>query len=100
MDPSFNFGIELDETDPIRRFLLLAVAMAHQDRATALTIGGSQADGRSTGLRYSIDGEWSDFPPYPTPMRLVATELERMTGLSATSREGVLERTVDGVELR
>ena len=96
MLPDLDFDIA--ETDPIRKFILLALCMAREDGATALAFGPPH--GISTPLRYEVKGEWHDFPPFPAPMPSVATELERMAGISQVTREGILDRTVAGARMR
>src|SRR5689334_6798101 len=100
MIPSFDFDLGIRETDPIRKFLVLVVAMAHEDGATALVLGGPQPNQSSTPIRFRDNGTWADFPPYPEPMSRVASELERMAGFSETASEGVLECTVAAVKMR
>ena len=98
MHPDLNFIIT--ETDPVKKFILLVLCMAHEDRATALVFASAQPDGSRTAGRCEIKGEWHDFPPYGAPISSVATELERMAGLSKTTREGILEQTVAGARMR
>ena len=63
-------------------------------------LGPPQLDGSSTLLRYEDEGAWHEFPPLPVPMPSVATELERMAGISQVTREGILDRTVAGARMR
>jgi len=98
MFPDLDF--DLAETDPVRKFILLALCMAREDAATALAFGPPQLDGGTTPLRYEVEGAWLDFPPFPASMLSVAAELERMAGISQGTHEGLLERTVGGARLR
>ena len=98
MLPDLDFDV--GETDPVGKLILLSLCMAREDGATALAFGPLQLDGSSTLLRYEVEGTWHDFPPLPAPMPSVATELERMAGISQVTREGILDRTVAGARMR
>ena len=95
-----DFDIDLGETDPIREVILLALCMAQVDGATALAFGPPLPEGGGTPIRYEIEGAWHDFPPYSTPMTVVAAELERMAGISQDTPEGLLDRTIEGTRMR
>jgi len=98
MLPDLDFDV--GETDPVRKLILLALCIAREDGATAVAFGPPQLDGSSTLLRYEDEGAWHEFPPFPAPMPSVATELERMAGISQVTREGILDRTVAGARMR
>ena len=100
MGLSFDLDLGIREADPIRQCILLALCMAHADGATAVVLGASQPNGGNAPLRYRLNNDWYDFPPFPVPMPAVAAELERMAGISETVPEGALEHTFDGVKLR
>ena len=95
-----DFELDLGETDPVRKFILLALCMAREDGATALAFGPPQPGGSTTPLRYEVEGAWLDFPPFPASMPSVAAELERMAGISQGTHEGLLERTIAGARMR
>jgi len=90
----------LTEPDPVKKFIFLVLCMAHEDRATALVFTAAAADGSATAGRCEIKGEWIDFPPFGVSLSSVATELERMAGLSPSVRQGILDQTVAGVRMR
>ena len=98
MFPDLDF--DLAETDPVRKFILLALCVAREDGATALAFGPPQLDDSTTPLRFEDEGAWHDFPPFPASMPSVAAELERMAGISPGTPEGLLDRTVAGTRMR
>ena len=97
---SSDIDREIGESDPIRKFIVLVLWMAHEDGATALVLGTPQLDGNVTLIRFKISDVWHDLPPFPKPVPSVATELEPMAGLSQAVTESILERTVAGVTMR
>lgn len=92
---------EIPNADPVRKFILLVLWQAHQDRAAELVLGVPHMDGSGTPFRYNVDGSWYDMSPFPSHIRPdVVTELERMTGLSREIRVGILDELVAGTRLR
>jgi hypothetical protein len=95
-----DLDFDVGETDPVRKIILLALCMAHEDGATAVAFGPPHPDGSSTLLQFEDEGAWHEFPPLPAPMPSVAAELERMAGISQVTGEGILDRTVAGSRMR
>src|SRR5260370_24712638 len=50
--------------DPIKRFTLLVLCQAQQDRATELVV--APTDSERAAIRYKVDGTWYDMAPPPS----------------------------------
>jgi len=87
--------------DPIKRFTLLVLLQAQQDRATDLVIASATAE--RSPIRYKVEGTWYDMSPPPSHILPdVAAELGRLAKLSegAFPQEGFINMAFSGVRLR
>jgi type II secretory ATPase GspE/PulE/Tfp pilus assembly ATPase PilB-like protein len=85
--------------DPIKRFVLLVLFQAQQDRATELLI--APTSGGMAPIKYKVDGTWYDLSQPPSHIFPdVMTELERLANLSKGAKEGEIDTAFSGVRLR
>ena len=87
--------------DPIRRFTLLVLLQAQQDRATELVIAPTISE--RTAIRYKVEGTWYDMSPPPFHILPdVVAELGRLAELSegAFPKNGIIDMAFSGVRLR
>lgn len=87
--------------DPIKRFTLLILFQAQQDRATELTIGLAKS-GQSP-IRYKVGGTWHDMSPPPAHIVPdVVVELGRLAAFSNRPfpKEGLIDLPFGSVRLR
>jgi type IV pilus assembly protein PilB len=85
--------------DPIRRFTLLVLFQAQEDRATELVITPSIGG----GIRYKVDGTWYDMSPPPSHILPSAVaELGRLAELpeGPFPKEGIIDVAYFGLRLR
>ena len=78
--------------DPIRRFTLLILCQAQQDRATELVV--APTDSERAAVRYKVDGTWYDMSPPPSHiLPEVVAELGRLPNLpeGAFPKEGTID---------
>src|SRR5260370_25480775 len=78
--------------DPIRRFTLLVLCQAQQDRATEMLI--APTDSERAAVRYKVDGTWHDMAPPPSHiLPEVVAELGRLAKLpqGAFPKEGTID---------
>ena len=87
--------------EPIKRFTLLVLLLAQQDRATELIIDPASV-GRSA-VRYKVECAWHAMSPPPAHIIPgVVAELGRLAAFSDTPfpREGLIDVPFGGVRLR
>ena len=90
---------EIPESDPVRKYILLVLWSAQDDKATELTIGRACPEGVS--VRYKVAGQWYALSPFPARIRPdVVRHLQIMAGMGGDSREGTLDETGGNVRLR
>lgn len=87
--------------DPIKRFTLLVLFQAQQDRATELAVSPT-AETRGP-IRYKIEGRWYDMsPPPPHILPELVAELGRMADFTRGPfpKEGIIDVSFSGIRLR
>ena len=87
--------------DPIRRFTLLVLLQAQQDRATELVIAPTISE--RTPIRYKVEGTWYDMSPLPSHILPdVVAELGRLAKLpeGVFPERGIIDEAFSGVLLR
>jgi type II secretory ATPase GspE/PulE/Tfp pilus assembly ATPase PilB-like protein len=85
--------------DPIKRFVLLVLFQAQQDRATELVI--APASGDKPPIKYKVDGTWYDMSPPPSHILPdVMIELGRLANLTKGAKEGEICTAFSGVRLK
>src|SRR5689334_22557899 len=88
--------------DPIKRFTLLMLFQAQQDRATELMIGPAGGPGRAP-IRYKVGGTWHDWSPPPEHILPgVVAELGRLAALTdgPFPRQGLIDMPLGALRLR
>lgn len=87
--------------EPIRRFTLLVLLQAQQDRASELVVDASA--GQGSGIRYRVDGTLYEIsPPPPHLIPQVVAELGRLANLpeGPFPKEGRIELPFGAVRLK
>ncbi len=87
--------------EPIKRFVLLVLFQAQQDRASELVVDAST--GQASGIRYRVDGKLYEMsPPPPHLLPHVEAELGRLANLpeGPFPKEGRLELPFGAVRLK
>ncbi|MBI3881264.1 MAG: hypothetical protein HY301_14515 [Verrucomicrobia bacterium] len=103
MAANLDLGPNIQEDDPIRKFILLVLWQVQEDRATELVIGVTSAPESGAPITYKVDGVWYEMTPFPLNLRpKIVAELERMAKLSTDEKypkDGVLAEKVAGIWL-
>jgi type II secretory ATPase GspE/PulE/Tfp pilus assembly ATPase PilB-like protein len=85
--------------DPIKRFVLLVLFQAQQDRATELVIALAIAE--ASPIKYKVDGAWYEISKPPSHILPdVMIELARFAKLTNGATEGEICTTFSGVRLK
>ena len=87
--------------DPIKRFTLLVLFQAQQDRATKLTVAPAARGG--SPIKYKVGGTWYDMAPPPAHiLPAVVAELGRLAAFANRPfpREGLIDVPYSGIRLR
>ena len=88
--------------DPIRRFTLLMLFQAQQDKATELVIAPSARD-RSPAIKYKVGEDW--FALSPPPADVVSGIVKELATLACLSQgvfptQGTIDVPFSGVRLK
>lgn len=87
----------LPEMEPVKKFVVLVLWQAQQDRATELVID-QPIPQQGVPIRYLVDDAWYDMTPFPEHIRVqVAQTIIRMAGCPEPARypvEGAIDELV------
>ena len=86
--------------DPIKRFTLLVLFQAQQDRASELVLASSESEGAP--IKYKVGDTWYDMSPPPLHiLRGVWMILERLAGFADGTfpKKGTIDVEFSGVRL-